>query len=334
LNTQAACGDVSCDLRDAETANITEGWREVLARTYTVAFDVRPAPAPGETFAASATRWPLGTLALVRTTHGRGAGRRGRAEIAASEHDVLGMLYLRSGTIGLDFDGCQTTLGAGELVVWDGARRGGFMTRGAVDNQTLVIPRDRLRIVAPEYEAMIGRPFGSDHPAARLMGSFLGSLMPVVGSLDPPAREAVADAAVDLARALVAPHSANEWPQQAAALMTAVRLYIDEHLGDPNLSPASIAKANAISVRTLHRLFESADDSVSAVIREGRLNRCHRELLCGTDESVTAIAFRWGFRNMSFFSRLFRERYGVCAREVQMGARGRAAAAARSDAGA
>jgi transcriptional regulator GlxA family with amidase domain len=104
-------------------------------------------------------------------------------------------------------------------------------------------------------------------------------------------------------------------------LLTAVHLYIDRHLRDPGLSPATIAKANAVSIRTLHRLFESGDESVSAVIRERRLSRCHADLLRGTDESVTAIAFRWGFRNMSFFSRLFRERYGACAREVQIAAR-------------
>ncbi|MGN6168605.1 MAG: AraC family transcriptional regulator, partial [Solirubrobacteraceae bacterium] len=41
----------------------------------------------------------------------------------------------------------------------------------------------------------------------------------------------------------------------------------------------------------------------------------------GTDESVTTIANRWGFRNLSFFSRLFHERYGLSARELQMAAR-------------
>jgi AraC family transcriptional activator of tynA and feaB len=101
----------------------------------------------------------------------------------------------------------------------------------------------------------------------------------------------------------------------------AVQLYIDANLSNPSLSPATIAKANAISLRTLHRLFESTDDSVGAVIRERRLGRCRADLLLGTTDSVTAIAFRWGFRNMSFFSRLFRERYGVSARELQIAAR-------------
>jgi AraC family transcriptional activator of tynA and feaB len=318
---QPALGDVSCELRDVDTANLTEGWRELLARTYTFGFAVRAVPGSGETFSARTSRWQLGSLALVHTVHDRGDGRRGPAEIAASEPDLLGLLYMRHGAIGLDFEGNPVVLRPGELVMWDTARRGGFTTYGTVDNQTLVVPRERLAMAAPGYEAMFGRPFRSGHPAAKLMGSFLGSVMPVVSALDVAARTAVADAALDIARAVVATRDDPQPRPQTAARLTAVRLYIDAHLSDPSLSPATIAKANAISIRTLHRLFESTDDSVGAVIRERRLSRCRADLLLGTTDSVSAIAFRWGFRNMSFFSRLFRERYGVSAREMQMAAR-------------
>src|SRR5215218_1223513 len=201
---QPALGDVSCDLRDVETANLTEGWLEVLARTYTFGFAVRAGPSSGESFSASTSRWQLGSLALVHTVHDRGEGRRGPAEIAASEPDLVGLLYMRHGTIGLDFEGKRVVLRPGELVMWDTARPGGFTTSGRVDNQTLVLPRERLAMVAPGYEAMFGRPFRGDHPAARLMGSFLGSVIPVVSSLDVAARNAVADAALDIARAVLA----------------------------------------------------------------------------------------------------------------------------------
>jgi AraC family transcriptional activator of tynA and feaB len=316
-----ALGDVSCDLRDVETENLTEGWLEVLARTYTFGFAVRATPTSGEAFSASTSRWQLGGLALVQTVHDRGDGRRGPAEIAANDPDLLGLLYLRRGTIGLDFEGQPVVLRAGELVMWDTARSGGFTTFDRVDNHTLVVPRERLAAEAPGYEAMFGRPFRSGHPAARLMGSFLGSLMPILSSLDVAARAAVADAALDITRAVLATREDPQPRPQTAARLMAVRLYIDANLRDPSLSPTTIAKANAISLRTLHRLFESTDDSVSAVIRERRLSRCHADLLHRMDEPVTAIAYRWGFRNLSFFSRLFRERYGVSAHELQMAAR-------------
>jgi AraC family transcriptional regulator, positive regulator of tynA and feaB len=321
MAVQPPLGDVSCDLRDVDTANLTEGWLEVLARTYTFGFAVRAVPASGETFSASTSRWQLGSLAVVHTVHDRGDGRRGPGEIAASDPDLVGLLYMRRGTIGLDFEGKPVMLRPGELVMWDTARRGGFTAFGRVDNQTLTVPRERLAMAAPGYEAMFGRPFRSDHPAARLMGSFLGSLVPVVSSLHVAARDALADAALDIARAVVTTRDDAQPRQQTATRLMAVRLYIDANLSNPSLSPATIARANAISLRTLHRLFEPTDDSVGAFIRERRLSRCRADLLRGTDESVTAIAFRWGFRNTSFFSRLFRERYGVSARELQMAAR-------------
>jgi AraC-like DNA-binding protein len=321
MSAQAIAGDLTCDLRDVATRDVTEGWREVLARTYSVPFDVRASATSGEPFTATASRWTLGEIALVRTSHGPGTGRRGPTEIAASDDDVLGLLFARSGRIDLDFAGERTTLRPGELVLWDGAGRGGFRTSGFVDNQTLVLPRERLRAAVPGYEAMVGRPLPAGHPAARVMGGFLDSLIGVVDGLDTTAREAVAGAAVELLPAVIARRDAAEQPQPSAALLAAVRRFIDERLGDPDLSPVSIAQANAISVRTLHRLFESADETVSAVIRDRRLSRCHADLSRGTDESVTAIAFRWGFHNMSYFSRVFRERYGLCAREVQLAAR-------------
>ena len=125
---QPALGDVCCDLRDVETANLTEGWREVLARTYTFGFAVRAVPASGEAFSASTSRWQLGSLALVQTVHDRGDGHGGPAQIAASEPDLIGLLYMRRGTIGMHFEGEPVVLRAGELVMWDTARRGGFTT--------------------------------------------------------------------------------------------------------------------------------------------------------------------------------------------------------------
>jgi AraC family transcriptional regulator, positive regulator of tynA and feaB len=324
MTMQPPIGDVFCDLRELETANLTEGWREVLARTYTFGFAVQAAPSSGEAFSARTSRWQLGNLALVRTVHDRGDGRRGPAEIAASEPDLIGLLHMRRGTIGLDFEGEPVLLRAGELVMWDSARCGGFTTSGRVDNQTLVIPRERLAMEVPGYEAMYGRPFASDHPAARLMGSLLASLTPVVSSLDVTARDAVADAALDIARAVVSTRNDPQPRARTAARLTAVRLYIDANLRDPHLSPATIARANAISLRTLHRLFESTGDSVSALIRQRRLSRCHADLRRGTEDSVTAIAYRSGFRNMSYFSRVFRERYGMSASELHSAARVRA----------
>ena len=97
-----------------------------------------------------------------------------------------------------------------------------------------------------------------------------------------------------------------------AALLARIQAWIDERLHDPTLSPASIAAEHFISVRHLHGLFAAEGLTVSAWIRDRRLERCRRDLadpaLAG--ETVASIAYGWGFRNPRHFSRVYRAAYG------------------------
>ena len=93
------------------------------------------------------------------------------------------------------------------------------------------------------------------------------------------------------------------------------RIYasIDARLGDPDLTPATIAATHHISVRYLHLLFETEQHSVADLIRTRRLEHCRRDLLDPTlaDRPVAATGVRWGFPNTAHFSRLFRDTYGL-----------------------
>src|SRR5262249_36121849 len=98
-----------------------------------------------------------------------------------------------------------------------------------------------------------------------------------------------------------------------------IRAYIEANLKDPELSPGSIARANFVSTRYLHKLFENQGTTVCRCIGELRLDRCRRDLddpqLCR--EPVIDIAARWGFRSASHFSRRFRATYGCTPREFR-----------------
>ncbi|MGO4423445.1 AraC family transcriptional regulator, partial [Streptomyces sp. MCAF7] len=60
-----------------------------------------------------------------------------------------------------------------------------------------------------------------------------------------------------------------------AVLLARINAFIDHHLGDPELGPAAIAAHHHVSVRTLHLLFQSEPETVSAWIRRCRLEHCH-----------------------------------------------------------
>jgi AraC-like DNA-binding protein len=108
-------------------------------------------------------------------------------------------------------------------------------------------------------------------------------------------------------RAAIAPDTRRR------ALLASVQSFIDRRLADPELSPSKIAAANHISLRYLHKLFETQETTVARWVRQRRLERCRRDLLDPAlgHWSVSAIGARWGLMNATHFSRAFRAAYGM-----------------------
>lgn len=100
---------------------------------------------------------------------------------------------------------------------------------------------------------------------------------------------------------------------QEHALMWRIQAFIENHLGDVELSPATVASAHHISLRYLHRLFECQGTTVAGRIRTRRLEQCRIQLAdpAFRDRPVGAVAARWGFASPAHFSRLFRTTYGL-----------------------
>ena len=90
-----------------------------------------------------------------------------------------------------------------------------------------------------------------------------------------------------------------------------------QHRADAKLR--QVAAAIGVSTRYLHRVFEAAENSVSASIRARRLQRAHEDL---TDRrlrqrSIAEIASRNGFANQSSFATCFKKEFGVSPRTVR-----------------
>ena len=97
-------------------------------------------------------------------------------------------------------------------------------------------------------------------------------------------------------------------------------------------STRGLAQAAAFDAWTekmseLHLAFAGTGTTVGRWIRDRRLRVCYRELArAGTHQTVTDIAFRWGFNDMAHFSRTFKQAFGVTPSGVL--SRGRTVAAA------
>ena len=94
-----------------------------------------------------------------------------------------------------------------------------------------------------------------------------------------------------------------------------IRQYALANLGNAELSVASVAAALDISVAHLHRLFSEEKQTFSHWLWEMRLEACHAALRDEDNarQSISQIAFRYGFNQAAHFSRAFRARYGMTA---------------------
>jgi AraC family transcriptional regulator, positive regulator of tynA and feaB len=96
--------------------------------------------------------------------------------------------------------------------------------------------------------------------------------------------------------------------------------YIESQLANHELTVEAIARACAVSVRSVHRAFAANPaGSVSKHIWLRRLSRCAAALRDPrqADRSITDICLSWGFSSTSHFSRLFKERFDVTPREYR-----------------
>lgn len=118
------------------------------------------------------------------------------------------------------------------------------------------------------------------------------------------------DALVELAKGVIRRELDDIEPQLAPALARAAMDIADKHLADPELSPSSLARELNVSLRTLHRAFATADESMAAYIRRRRLERARLDLSVPLGRpTVSEVAARWQFADSSHFIRAFKEQY-------------------------
>ncbi len=106
---------------------------------------------------------------------------------------------------------------------------------------------------------------------------------------------------------------------QGSNLRSYVQKVIDESLTQPGLSPVGLANRLNISVRHLYRLFEEQDDSVCRYIQRARLKRSADDLTNPflRSESITSIAYKWGFTDSEHFSRSFKKQFELSPKDFR-----------------
>lgn len=295
-------------IQGADEAERLERWQDQISSEF-LTLRIAPAVLPG--FDGALERRRAADLELIRVVAKELTAVRTRRHVERSAvDDYLLAVHLR-GVARASQVGRDVVLRPGDFALFDSARpyRIAFGGSRLIDHLVIRIPRQKLQARWPDIDDALVLPIGMAAVTGRVLNPLLHELWaaPASAGLVEPAIDLLASG---LEEAAQAGHAAVPASRHALARLEE---YTRAHCHDPALSPRSVAHANDMSVRQLHRLFALGQTTFGTVLREGRLEHAHRRL---TDPRyaqtpVSAIAERSGFRSAAHFSRAFRARYGV-----------------------
>jgi AraC-like DNA-binding protein len=251
--------------------------------------------------------------------------------ISQADPDMLKMLLVcGGGASAVAQGGQQARLSPGEFALYNTRRP--YEVRCGVDDEptqllTFMFPPSLLPLSPGRLRDLAAVRIPATSGVGELTSQFLLQLARNIDSYTPADAARLSTAALEILAARLAHELDNrDWgtPEtRRHALLTAVQGFIQQHLGDPELSPAAIAAAHHMSLRSLHQLFHEEGLTVAGWIRRRRLECCRRDLSdpALAARPVAAIAAKWGFSSASDFSRAFRAGHGVPPAEYRRSAR-------------
>lgn len=266
-----------------------------------------------EVFSATVREQPLGRLRLVDGVTAPHGGIRRSRQVGAAWRDVVGLQYVLAGREFIHQGDDVLPLGPGDLMVWDTEVHGAYEIVETVRKRTLVLPRSLADALLPEFHtpATVRVVPGRRPGLVRPLFDLLAVLSESLATMSPQATERAAALVIQMLADLGGRGTDRRalGRRGAEELCERVLAYVEDNLGDRALSPAAVAAAHFVSIRTLYNALEPTDVTLAAHIRARRLGRCYADLVT-TDDPVGDIAARWGFASLPHFSRAFTKQYG------------------------
>jgi len=260
----------------------------------------------------------VGQFTCARVAHNSGEAIRTEVELAASQTTDYFVLLQLCGRCRMEQGDASTQMLPGDIAIIDSARpsRLEFNHNNALHKNIqlcLHIPKATVAAAGDDWSGKLATAL--PRSTSRLVSALLTSAFEQMAPTNAASSQAISTAILELISAGWA--KADDLGSAVEAVSPSKRLkLIQDHvvgaLSDDSLSVAKIGRTLGISERKIHRTFEEHGLSIGSWIRQMRLDRCARDLRdpCLSRQTITEVAFRWGFNSAAHFSRIFHEAFG------------------------
>jgi AraC-like DNA-binding protein len=272
-----------------------------------------------------AARWMTGSAIRVRTSRFQyvswrcdGTSYRRTSRHISRDRDLSARLMVpRSGSLTVTDDDKTVVVRAGQAYPISMARP--VQLSHGSDAEILAMALDSDTIARRLYD--LGGPMEPIDLRTGLGSSVHALLTSLIRESDVLAAhefDAVADRLIDLFALAQERVAADAAPGRLGEVARAARAYIQQHLGDRNLSVHHIAAALGWSPRQVQLALKHAGTTTNTLIKDERLSAAYADVVApGSRSTITELAIELGFATPSAFSTAFRERYGLSPRRLR-----------------
>jgi AraC-like DNA-binding protein len=294
-------------------------WRQALSETFV---PMTVGAVPQDRFQGRIRADRIGRLLVAEVASTAQHVQRTHREISRTDAAYLQLGVVYRGAARVAQDGREAVLDPGDFAVVETTRPFRWTFGGDWDVGAFTLPRASVGLSEAESRLLTARRLDGQAGVTGVVSRFLRDLAAHADRLAGAQAERVLADLTDLVVVLLGDRvhgSEAVGSSLQRALLARSKAYIDGQLTDPTLGPAQVAAAVNISPRYLHQLFAAEHRSVGRYVRGLRLERCRRDLVDPrlADRSVAAIAFGWGFGDLSGFNRAFKAAFGATPRQLR-----------------
>lgn len=296
---------------EVEPERAFEFWRHTaLAMTGVVSSELDRAPSfAASRLVAAATHSTLlhtqsQTIDIARPAH----------QIRRDERDDMTIAVFLRGSGYVEQGNRGGRMAPGDISIVDTSRP--YRAGGYEDYEEirLITARSVFQTHVGEPEAFAGRLIGQGH-LNTLLVAYLRTYAGQITALSDAESRIAVEGVLHLLRGF-----AGEPAETVAsdALKSLAAVHIQRRLHDPAFGPEALCRSLHVSRSRLYSAFAD-DGGVAASIRDARLERARRYLALPMHarESVATLMIRCGFTDAAAFSKAFRRRFGVSARDTR-----------------
>ncbi len=230
-----------------------------------------------------------------------------------SQDNYLAVILL-AGNYLLEQNGREVFLQAGDITIYDATRPHRIQSSAGFSKLLVTIPRKLMRDRIAGVEHCTALHVSGKKGMGAIATTFIQSVASQLDHMSANEFSALSEQSLDLltlAFSAVRPHSFNLARSRSFSLRL-VKDFIERYLGDSELDTTMIATGTGLSPRHINDLFNDEQTSLMRYVWARRLEKCRQDIATLNPIFVSIIAYKWGFNNLSHFSRAFKQQFGVC----------------------